>query len=154
MNQAQLASAANPIRGQTTNTLANVPLRVPFEGWDPASMVQIESSGASWYNALLVQLSERFSHGLQLQASYTLARSLSTDAFTTNRPNGGLSFGDQDNPAQRYGPDSFIRPQRFITNFTYQFPGPKDAHTLKGQTLGGWPELHLPESEGRSKANS
>jgi hypothetical protein len=46
--------------------------------------------------------------------------------------------GNQDDPKQRYGPDYFIRPQRFITNFTYQLPGPKNSHSFKWQTLGGW----------------
>jgi hypothetical protein len=138
VNQAQLASPSNPIRGETTNTVANVPLRVPYEGFDSDLMLQIESAGASWYNALLVSLTKHFSHGLQFQASYTFSRDLATDGSTTTGANGGLSIGDQNNPAQRYGPDSFIRPHRFITNFTYQLPGPKDVHSLKGQVLGGW----------------
>src|SRR5205814_3073372 len=109
INQAEIASATNPIRGETTNTLANVPLRVPFEGWDPSLMQQIESSGAYWYNALLVGLNKRFRHGLQFQASYTFTRDLATDADTTDGPNGGNSIGDQNDPKQRYGPDYFVR---------------------------------------------
>lgn len=138
VNQAQLASPTNPIRGEITNTIDNVPLRVPFEGFDPSYMLQIESAGASWYNALLVSLTKHFSHGLQFQASYTFSRDLATDGSSTTGPNGGVSIGDQNNPAQRYGPDDFIRPQRFIANFTYQLPSPKDAHSFKGQALGGW----------------
>jgi Carboxypeptidase regulatory-like domain/TonB dependent receptor len=138
VNQAQLASATNPIRGETTNTLANASLRVPFEGWDPSQMLQIESSGAYWYNALLVGLNKRFRHGLQFQVSYTFTRDLTTDPFTTSGANGGQSVGDQNDPKQRYGPDYFIRPQRFITNFTYQLPGPNNSHSFKGQALGGW----------------
>lgn len=138
INQAQLASPTNPIRGQTTNTLANIPLRVPFQGWDPALMQQIVSSGSSWYNALLVALNKRFSHGLTSQISYTFARDLSTNANSTTGPNGGSSYGNQDNPKQRYGPDSFIREHRFIANFTYELPGPKNARSLFGETIGGW----------------
>jgi hypothetical protein len=138
VNQAALASAANPIRGQTTNTLANVPLRVPYQGWDPALMQQIESSGSSWYNALLVGLNKRFGHGLTAQISYTFSRDLSTNASSTSGPNGGSSYGDQNNPKQRYGPDDFIREHRFIANFAYQLPGPKNAQSLWGETLGGW----------------
>jgi hypothetical protein len=138
VNQAQLASPANPIRGETTNTLANVPLRVPFEGWDPALMQQIESSGAYWYNALLVGLNKRLSHGLQFQVSYTFTRDLSDDAFTTNGANGATSVGDQNVPRDRYGPDLFVRPHRFITNFTYQIPGPKDVRSFRGEVFGGW----------------
>jgi len=138
VNQAQLASAANPIRGQTTNTVANVRLRVPFEGWDPALMQQIESAGSSWYNALLVALNKRFGHGLTSQISYTFSRDLSTNADSTSGPNGGSSYGDQNNPRQRYGPDSFIREHRFIANFTYELPGPKNTRSLLGETIGGW----------------
>jgi len=138
VNQAQLASAANPIRGQTTNTLANIGLRVPYQGWDPALMQQIESAGSSWYNALLVGLNKRFSHGLTSQISYTFSRDLSTNANSTSGPNGGSSYGDQDNPKQRYGPDSFIREHRFIANFAYQLPGPKNTRSALGETIGGW----------------
>ena len=138
INQAQIASTANPIRGQTTNTLTNIPLRVPFQGWDPALMQEIQSSGSSWYNALLVGLNKRFGHGLTSQVSYTFSRDLSTDAFSTTGPNGGSSYGDQDNPKQRYGPDSFVREHRFIANFTYHVPGPKNARSFIGEALGGW----------------
>jgi hypothetical protein len=79
INQAGLASPANPIRGETTNTLGNVMLRVPFQGWDPVGLTQIESAGASWYNALLVGLNKRVSRGLQAQVSYTFSRNLTTD---------------------------------------------------------------------------
>lgn len=138
INQAQLASPANPIRGETTNTVANIPLRVPFEGWSSSQMQYIESSGASWYNALLVGLTKRFSHGLQTQVSYTFAKSLATDYATTIGANGGQTVGDQNTPSQRYGPDLFIRSHRFIVNYTYQFPSPGRPTSFKGELLGGW----------------
>jgi hypothetical protein len=138
INQAGIASPANPIRGETTNTLSNVGLRVPFQGWDPANMVEIESSGASWYNALLVGLNKRFSHGLQAQVSYTFSRNLTTDSFTSVGLSGGSSYGDQNHPKQRYGPDYFVREHRLIANYTYQLPSPKDLLSLRGRISGGW----------------
>jgi hypothetical protein len=138
INQAGLASAADPIRGVTTNTVANIPLRVPFEGWNSANMTQIESSGASWYNALLVSLSKHFSNGLQFQAAYTFAKALATDATTSTGPNGGVTIGDQNNPTQRYGPDQFIRTHRFIINYSYEFPTPFKANAFARTALGGW----------------
>jgi hypothetical protein len=138
INQAGIASPANPIRGETTNTLANVMLRVPFQGWDPANLVQIESAGASWYNALLVSLNKRFSHGLQAQVSYTFSRNLTTDPLTSVNGNGGFSNGDQNNPKLRYGPDFFVREHRLIVNYTYQFPSPKNLSSSIGRILGGW----------------
>jgi len=138
VNQAGIASAANPIRGVTTNTRANIPFRVPFEGFSPSVAQQIESAGSSWYNALLVSLNKRFSHGLRVQGSYTFAKSLSTDASSTTGPNGGQAVGDQNNPSQRYGPDSFIRKHRLIVNYTYDLPGPKNNGALLKPVLGGW----------------
>jgi hypothetical protein len=138
VNQAGIASAANPIRGITTNTRTNIPFRVPFEGFSPSVAQQIESAGSSWYNALLVSLNKRFSHGLRVQGSYTFARSLSTDASSTTGPNGGQAIGDQNNPSQRYGPDSFIRKHRLIVNYTYDLPGPKNNGALLKPVLGGW----------------
>jgi hypothetical protein len=138
INQAGIASPANPIRGETTNTLANVMLRVPFQGWDPANLLQIESAGASWYNALLVSLNKRFSHGLQAQVSYTFSKNLTTDPLTSVGGNGGFSNGDQNNPKKRYGPDFFVRERRLIANYTYQFPSPNNLSSPRGRILGGW----------------
>src|SRR5262249_46928430 len=138
INQADVASSADPIRGQMTNTSANIGLRVPFQGWDPAQMLQIESAGASWYNALLVSLTKQFKNGLQFQASYTFAKDLSTDYTSTIGPNGGQSVGVQNNPTQRYGPDYFIRKHRFIVNYGYEFPTPFKESAFARQALGGW----------------
>ena len=69
VNEAGLASIANPIRGVTTNKRSNIALRVPFQGFSSTNASVIESAGASWYNALLVGLNKRFSHGLRVQGS-------------------------------------------------------------------------------------
>lgn len=137
-NQALAASPSNPIRGQTTNDLANIPLRVPIEGLDPAFSTFIESSGASWYNALGASLSKRFSHGLQFLASYTWASALETNpGFTTGSFAGGTLLGDQNNPRANYGFDDFVRPQRFVVSYVYDFPG-FAARSWKQKLLGGW----------------
>jgi hypothetical protein len=138
INQADLASATNPIRGETTNTLANLPLRVPFEGFSSNSMTQIESSGASWYNALLVSLNKRFSHGLQAQVSYTFSRDMATTFGPTTGPNGGSVFGNQNDPKSRYGLDNFVRPHRLIVNYSYQLPKLRGDNAFVQQALGGW----------------
>jgi hypothetical protein len=137
-DQALSASASDPIRGQTSNTLANVNSRVPIQGFSPSGAVQIESEGTSWYNALNVSLTKRFSHGLQVLASYTWARSLTADNGYSTAVNGGALIGDQNNPAARYGPDGFIRPQRFVVSYVYELPGPKDWFSASGRFLAGW----------------
>lgn len=138
-NQALPASSGDPIRGQTTNDLANIGYRVPIEGIDPAHALIVESSGASWYNALGVSLSKRFSKGLQFLASYTLASALeSNPGYATGAFAGGALLGDQNNPRASYGPDGFIRPQRLVISYVYEFPSPASKSSFKGRSLGGW----------------
>ncbi len=139
LNQASLASAQNPIRGQTTNTVANVPLRVPIEGWASYPGIQeIESAGASWYNSLEVSLNKRFSNGLQFLVAYTFARDLATDTSTSDNANGGLATGNQNSPASRYGPDEFIREHRLVVSYVYELPWLKNSKSFLAQVAGGW----------------
>jgi hypothetical protein len=140
INQANLASPTNPIRGVTTNTAAaaNIAARVPFQGFTSSGLTDIENAGAAWYNALAASLDKRFSHGLQFLASYTYTRLLSTDSFESSGANGGSATGDQNNPQQRYGPDAFVRDQRFVLSAVYALPGPKDKRSMLGEAFGGW----------------
>jgi Carboxypeptidase regulatory-like domain len=139
LNQALSASPADPIRGQTTNTLANIPLRVPIEGFDPSAAELIETSGDSWYNALDVSVTKRFSHGLQFLASYTWASALETNPdYTTGGFAGGTLEGNQDSPAASYGPDGFIRPQRLVISYVYALPAPAKAASFERYFLSGW----------------
>ncbi|SPF35634.1 conserved exported hypothetical protein [Candidatus Sulfopaludibacter sp. SbA4] len=138
VNEAQLATASNAIRGVSTNTVANIPLRVPYQGFTASGMNDIGSNGESWYNALDVSLEKRMSHGLQFLASYTFARALATDTGSVSGANGGTATGDQNSRTQRYGPDSFIRDQRFVMSAFYAIPGFANNKSLAGQVLGGW----------------
>jgi hypothetical protein len=122
----------------STNTVANIQQRVPFPGFSASQMLQIGSGGASWYNALLVGLNKRFSHGLQAQVSYTWSKDLSNTVGSTTGPNGGQVIGNQNNLATDYGPDNFVRPQRLVINYSYQLPKPHWNSTFARQSLGGW----------------
>lgn len=138
-NQALFASPSNPIRGQTTNDLSNIALRVPIEGLDPLNSTLIESAGASWYNALGASLSKRFSHGLQFLASYTLASDLETNpGYTTGAFSGGGRIGDQYSARANYGFDNFVRPQRLVVSYVWQVPGFTTPGAWKSKLLGGW----------------
>jgi Carboxypeptidase regulatory-like domain/TonB dependent receptor/TonB-dependent Receptor Plug Domain len=138
LNQALSASPSNPIRGVTTNTLANIPLRVPVLGVPPDSLVEMESEGDSWYNGLEVSLTKRLSHGLQLLASYTFSKTLDTDGADINSTASGnaLTLGDQNSPSQRWGRASFDRTHRFVLSETWTLPSPRDG--LWRALLGGW----------------
>jgi len=138
-NQALSASPSNPIRGQTSNDFLNVSQRVPIEGFDPTFSALIESGGASWYNALGVGLSKRLSIGLQFLASYTWASALETNpGYSTGAFSGGTRLGDQNSARSNYGPDDFIRPQRLVISYVYDFPLAASRSSFKGRALGGW----------------
>ena len=49
LNQALAASPESPIRGVSSNTLANIGLRVPVPGIRSDSLREMESEGSSWY---------------------------------------------------------------------------------------------------------
>lgn len=137
-NQALSASTSNPIRGETENLLSNIALRAPLLGFANDAGTIIDAEGTSWYNGLNASLKKRFSHGLQFLASYTWDRSLTADNGYSTGPNGGLPTGNQNDPRARYGPDGFVRPQRFVLSYQYDLPGPANKSSLKGRTLGGW----------------
>ncbi|QNI31137.1 carboxypeptidase regulatory-like domain-containing protein [Alloacidobacterium dinghuense] len=138
LNQALQASAGNPIRGVTTNTIANILLRVPIPGVPPDSLQEMESEGSSWYNGLEASLTRRLNHGLQFLASYTFSKTLDTDGADINSTSSGnaLTLGDQNSPQQRWGRASFDRTHRFVFSTTWTLPKPP-AHAL-GSFLRNW----------------
>jgi Carboxypeptidase regulatory-like domain/TonB dependent receptor len=139
-DQALSASPENPIRGVTSDTVANIPERQPIPGFPPDSMVQVESSGSAWYNGLDVSLTKRFSNGLQFLASYTYSRTLDTAGASVNLTAAGNAIitGNQNDPGARYGNTDYSRPHRFVTSYVYQFPGHENQAGLVGHLLGGW----------------
>ena len=138
LNQALQASPGNPIRGVTSDTLANIPLRVPVPGIAADSLEEAETEGRSWYNGLEVSLTKRISHGFQFLASYTFSKTLDTDGSDINGISAGntLTLGNQNSPAQRWGRASFDRTQRFVFSTTWNVPGPADG--IPRDILGGW----------------
>ncbi|MGH9752967.1 MAG: TonB-dependent receptor domain-containing protein [Blastocatellia bacterium] len=139
VNQALLASPTNPIRGVTTNTVANVPLRVPIQGFTASGLRQIETTGESWYNGLEASLTKRFSRGLQFLASYTFSKGLDTDgANVDTTANAFTTIGDQNDPTSRYGRAAFDRTHRFVLSYVYLLPFSSDRAGLLAKVLGGW----------------
>jgi len=137
-NQALDASTANPIRGQTKDTVANIPLRVPIQGVPSEALFVTESEGDSWYNGLEGSLTKRLGHGLQFLASYTFSKTLDTDGANINGTSAGNTdtLGDQNSPRARWGRASFDRTHRFVLSATYSLPAPERG--LRHSLLGGW----------------
>ena len=143
LNQALSASPGHKVRGLDENTVDNIPQRLPFIGFasDASSLNQIESAGASWYNALQGSITKRFSNGLQFLASYTWSKELDTDGVDPEWGSAGgtSSLGNQSaDPKTRYGPGNFNRKHRFVLSYIYNFPSPKDRSGFKGHLLGDW----------------
>ena len=138
LNQAMDASAIHPIRGVTSNTLANVSLRVPIAGIPADSLDIVESAGSSWYNGLELSLTKQMGHGLQFLGSYTFSKAMDTDGADINGTSAGvaLTLGNQNSPAQRWGRASFDRTHRFVFSTTWSLPSP--PHGLSRLVLGGW----------------
>ena len=122
-NQAGLATPQNPINGQTTSTLENLTLRVPFEGIAGGSFICQATFDAN-YNSLQSTLIRRLKHGLDFQASYTFSKNLDFTSGTNSLSAFLLSFltNDQTNPRQARGLNDFDRKQRFVLSFTYAPP--------------------------------
>jgi len=138
LNQALPATVENPLRGVTENTVKNIPLRVPILGVPADSLVEMESEGSSWYNALEASLAKRVGHGLQFLLSYTFSKTLDTDGADINSTSSGnaLTLGDQNSPRTRWGRPSFDRTQRFVVSALWSLPNPSDR-ALRA-ILGNW----------------
>ena len=137
-NQALSASLADPIRGATSNTVANIGQRLPVQGIAPESFDAVESEGSSWYNGLEASLNKQWSKGLQMLASYTFSKTLDTDGSDINGSSAGntLTLGDQNSSSQRWGRASFDRTHRFVVSAVYSFPSPSNG--LAKALFGGW----------------
>lgn len=137
-NQALNATAENPIRGQKSDTVANIGLRAPILGVAPDSMNIEESEGSSSYNALEISLTKRLSRGFQFLASYTFSKTLDTDGANINAISAGniITLGNQNVPQQRWGRASTDRTNRFVVSGTWNLPLP--SRGLEGAFLGGW----------------
>jgi hypothetical protein len=127
VNQAQLASVANPVNGLTTNTVANATVRVPYLGFSPGGLGDDQTICSGKYNAVQATVRKQFSHGLTMQAAYTFARALSTSTYQI--------YNDQNNPGS--GPNSLYRPQRLTVNYSYDLPFGKHEGFL-GMVASGW----------------
>jgi carboxypeptidase family protein len=130
-NTAQLASAAHPINGVTTNTVANTGYRVPYLGFAPTGLLGTGYDLISNYNSLQITLRKQFSHGFNMQAAYTWSKSL------TNSTENSANYNNAGDLAQQYGPSYFNRPQRFIVNYNYELPFGNHPGAL-GKLTSGW----------------
>ncbi len=153
-NQPSIATAQNPVNGQTSSYggvtplyldtepydpapeyAGNAPARVPYLGYDMNSVLYT-AEGISNYNALQLQARKRLSSGLQFTASYTWSHSLDEQSglglfFTGNNPL---------NPGSNYASSDFDQTHVFLINVSYTLPklttNPSLGYFLNGWTIG------------------
>ncbi len=153
-NQPGLASAANPIHGETslhgagaadivedplvdepidTYDGGNVDLRVPYLGYSINS-VSYKAAGNSAYDALQAHVEKRLTHGLQIGASYTYSHSLDEQSGL------GLFYNGNDplNLRSGYASSDFDRTHIFNFYYTYQLPKFASDSSLRGRFTNGW----------------
>ena len=135
-NQAGYASPANPIRGQTINTVANTQQRAFTTGFPITNFQYSQTDGAFWYDGLGVNLTRRMSRGLQVITSYTWSKSLDTSFGNAGATSDVL--GDYTNKHQRYGQTSFNRPQRFVLAANYELPQTSFGNHFTRSAENGW----------------
>jgi len=148
-NQPTLATAGNPVNGQTvsygydvpgvaaeninTSTGGNTDLRTRYIGYSPNS-VFYEAEGNSNYNALQFSATKRLSHGLTFAAAYTWSHSLDSQSglglfFTGNNPL---------NPKSAYASSDFDRTHVFTISYNYDFPKISKETGFLAQAVNGW----------------
>jgi Carboxypeptidase regulatory-like domain len=146
-NQPFLASLSHQVNGLTTNSVDNAAERAPFVGLSPL-VFRIESSGNSNYNSLQTTVKKDLTHGLQVLAAYTYAKSIDDAGDGLGAAIGGsfgrpilgeLVYNDQNDVAAQRSVSDFDRTHRFVVSGTWSLPGPKRATSAAVQKLGdGW----------------
>ncbi len=144
-NAAPLASATNPIHcgydGNaadciTTSTAANVPSRVPNLGMS-AQATQAAAAGDYKFNGLQATLRKQFSHGLQLEGSYSWSRAFEAQQFGIPAASGSGSVCCV-GPGYVYGLNPIYRPQRFVINYVWNVPVFGHPNGFERRLVDGW----------------
>ena len=138
-NQALLASPANPVNGETTNSAANVINRLPYAGISPGSLF-CESSFNATYNSLQASMTKRLSHGLEFLGSYTWSRNLdqTSGSSGSNVFEQHLLTNDQTNFRQAYGPTDFDRTNRAVLSLVYNTSFARHLPRFASRVIGNW----------------
>lgn len=138
-NQAELASPNRPVRGITTNSIENLPQRVPILGVGGGSY-QCQTRFHSNYNALQTSVRRTFAHGTDFLASYTYSKTLDVTSGGGSDSAFDLSFitNDQTDPNNAYGPSDFDRTHRFVVSFVQHSPDMRSGPRLAREVLSHW----------------
>ena len=113
-------------------TAANESQRRPNQNFQ--EVVEDVSGGNSIYNSLQVSLEKRFSQGFTVSANYTYAKSIDQVSYLTDLC--GVNVINPYNVGAYRAVSDFNVPQRFVLNYLWQLPSPKDG--IMKALFGGW----------------
>jgi hypothetical protein len=129
-------------------TVINFEARVPILGFNVPEALFLQSNAYSNYHGAQFDMTKRMSKGLQLNASYTFAKSIdimSADPGSTagggkpDVPNTGfIAQGDARNTANNKGLSDFDRTHRFNASFLYQLPFRGGSRLTDGWQISGF----------------
>jgi hypothetical protein len=123
----------DPITGAPPS-LQNVNDRVIFEpGLLGPQAYLLGNDFRSWYHSWQTQIIKRFSNGLSVQGSYTLAKSI--DSSSTD--NLGATVSDPFNLRTERGRSDWDRRHAFVASWLWNLPFRFNNH-LANSILGGW----------------
>ncbi len=125
-------------QADTTNFGGRGPSGVGYNDFSTIGLITTE--GSSNYNSLQLSIDKGLTHGLQFQASYTLAHSLD-DASSYEGSGYGVGRGyNQFNKALNYGNSSFDARHRFVFAPVYVVPFKKTSNQFSpvNLLLSGW----------------
>jgi hypothetical protein len=146
-NQPLIATASNPVNGQTlsygynvvpaeqysTPTGGNTDLRAPYLGYSPNS-VFYKAEGISTYHALQLSVEKRLTRGLLVTGSYTWSHTLDEQSglglfFTGNNPL---------QPHSAYASSDFDRTHVLTISYQYELPKIVHAEGFVDKAVNGW----------------
>jgi len=140
----QIPASATPY--QTTAASPYVDPRAPYHNW--FTLYSTFNAGEANYDALELEATHKTSHGLYLDANYTLAKNLADNqgdnptAFA-GEVNYGVPIANRFDIASDYGNVEGTRRQRFLLTGIYQLPFGQGRSFLntggwRNALLGGW----------------
>jgi hypothetical protein len=134
------AARSNFINGDVDSAFQALDLRRMAAGLPAFNNYQVKAAslrssvGFSNYNALLLTLRKRVSHGLVFDINYTFSRSL--DVIDTLQNSGGILTNGY-RPDVEYGPSSFDLTNVFNGRWLYELPF-HGSNAIAKKVLGGW----------------
>jgi hypothetical protein len=99
------------------------------------NIIEDVSGGNSIYNSLQVSLEKRFSAGFNVSANYTFGKTIDQVSYLTDTCSTNV-INPYNAGAYRAVSD-FNVPHRFVLNYLWQLPSPKDNALLRA-LVGGW----------------